>query len=66
MVQQVLNHEESQATFLLLAASGHWHLSGLYHFLAGIFNSQVRPFFFETELDLSTGILMLNSITNDI
>lgn len=66
MVQQVLDHKEPQATFLLLAASSHWHLSGLYHFLTGIFNSQVRPFFFETELDLSTGIRMLNGITDDI
>ncbi len=28
--------------------------------------SQVRPFFFETELYLSTGIRMLDGITDDI
>ena len=62
----MLDLEESQAAFLLLTASGHWHLSGLYHFLAGIFNSQMRPFLFETELDLSTDIRMLDGIADDI
>ena len=62
----MLDHEESQTAFLLLTASGHWQLGGLYHFLAGIFNRQVRPFLFEAELNLSTGIRMLNGIADDI